>query len=522
MPKKTVNDFKQAALTDTRRTPAARPAFTRTSSLPARDLLTDLAPVLVDGDKAAMAAFLRTVLDTPNEKVIAIQAGDLDPVWAAFERADRDIVQVDKNGRADIPFTREKLHQLFVDTGAHFNTVQTQLPVIMTDTLNFQNEAATVHKSLRKKQQPLAIDIPAINGSHVDILKSPYEAGARFAFIMMKRDGTRVPKASPKEKEKHQLVVPALMIDSDTLKKTIAHGGIRILRDLQQMLGIVNHDYFHYFTARITGIYVGRDNFFNTTMMLDSTPYGRLMNTAMQFSHGMTSTNKPGPEHSTSFYRDRYYSDERWKGFSLTKNAYEFHALHMQGALYRDYLHDGPVGEKFMAHMHSYFDGLKQAAAAIDAKCPGMGDRVMMYYSILLYTNLLRIVPYTHPLATLCESRIDGLGISKDYIKQCLFSEDQDLAEYKKHLEESHNLTLQSVRTTGEAVRFLSYKTTINDLETLHQEKYSQARNFALPALRQYISCLIRDMALAKWRGGRPAWEAMFLQPETPGMPEPS
>jgi hypothetical protein len=324
--------------------------------------------------------------------------------------------------------------------------------------------------------------------------------------------------------------MPVITIDNDIFRDTVDHGGTDILRNLQVAMGLCNHDYFHHFTARIINPYFGFNS--NAALSLKETPFGVLMGQERTIkSTGVSNKGTPeaafndrsalGMEQYMRHQAESYYDDADWPRFAQGGGNYEYHALHLHNVLYRDYMDHGPAGEKMRAAIDGYMDGVRALGDRITTagNLPGTAvNRVKAYYANLMAFHLRRVVPHDHPLMRQAETRIDGLGIDPDYMREAV----AERVEAQKTL--NNEKRLDSVRrqvdvdpvaadlSPGKAARWNACLSAVNVLNLLYGDKYAPAQAQALSALRQSLSVIVRDMKTAAYRGGRAAFDQYELR----------
>jgi hypothetical protein len=297
-------------------------------------------------------------------------------------------------------------------------------------------------------------------------------------------------------------------------------GGTEVLKNFQRIAAIFNHDYFHHFTARIIGPY-----FLYNGIDFDATPYKRLMGqdniqqgtAPVKDEDGAVRFNQisaVGVEQYKRFEEESYNDEKTWHKFSKSSGAnYEYHALHLHNVLYQRYMDHGPAGKRMRQHVADYFKAVKTLGDTLSAAGEPQSkiDNIKTYYANLMAFHLRRLVPHTHHLMRQAEYHIDNLGITPEYTKELMERQVRDLVR-DAHGKRLHSVTAQTDVspidpniTAGRAARWQGCLAAVNILNLLHNEEYVAAREDALPALRQSISVIQRDLKTVEYRGGMDA-----------------
>jgi hypothetical protein len=463
-----------------------------------------------------MLKLLGAIKSTPLDEIARAQAEDLAPLWSAFENSNHKIKPLPNAGREDIPFTRAGMETLARDIARYLHIAQTQLPVIVPMPGDTEIGGAL---------EDMKAQITFINGGGKRLFETYRGRNAmpalssNFGFMSVRKEET----GAAGVKSRKLVALPVFALEKKMLDLALGQAeGREMLEDFQQMIGIVNHDYFHHLTARIiTPYFDGSDP---ALLKMDETPLGALLGPAVK---------KPGlaPDMGGAFealkaenamqFKKRYESDPALR-FKTGADNYEFHSLYLHAAVYQDLLHDGPQGKKMLSHLHSYFARLNMLAnaSAPGDKEEGTAQAAKIYYSSLVYNNLLRIVPHGHKLAQACEKMIDGLDIPVDLVRKSVAARlmNGGPGEENRRIEEAARESGVPIAEIGdqmkelkvsELLRWENYVMNADDLNRVHMPQFHEERERALPAMREFISAVARDVQLAKWRGGIETCEAL-------------
>jgi hypothetical protein len=212
-------------------------------------------------------------------------------------------------------------------------------------------------------------------------------------------------------------------------------------------------------------------------------------------------------------YYQAYDEKTDWPVFSKNGN-YEYHALHLHNVLYRRYMDDGPAGVRARAALDGYMDGVRKLGDTMAAQGVSSDNinRIKCYYANMMAFHLRRIVPVDHELMQSAEAHIDNLGIDKDYLRGSLHASVYTLVRNPKREQSIKEQSGVDPRaddiTPGQAARWNSVLSSVNVLNLLYKKEYAEAQEKALPALRQTISIVARDMRALEYRGGMDAYYA--------------
>jgi hypothetical protein len=495
--------------------------------------MEDFAPVLGPRDAAAARRFLATLAAIPHERVAELQAQALAPVWEALECADPGLAPLEAAGRADIPFTRSGLRGLYLDIARYLHVVQTQLPLIVPDS---EAHAAALENAQGgvPGAESFHFSYAFVTGANKEALsrvdtatETEEELVSRFGFLSIRREGDAgAPEAQGAARARRLFALPVLTLDGGILSHMLAApGGLCALRDLQHIVGIVNHDYFHHFTARMLNPYFGKGR--RDVLLETETPLARLLGGSAEKRHTSPLRQESSyilgmkAEQAPRFHHERYgRAGGEWEDL-FGADPYEFHALHLHRRLYIGHLDGGAPGREMRAHLVSLFSSLRKLPPAPDR--PGQrhntADLARLYISALVYSNLLRIVPHTHSLARECERLIDAAGIPP-----ALLAREQAARRARadeRALDEADAMAglAGNPKSAGECIRWQAYAMNALDINRIHMDFWRDAQESALPAMRQYLSAVQRDIQLAKWRGGLEALDAIGAARKKPEPP---
>lgn len=492
-------------------------------------ILAGLAPIVTKGNNATydLAAVIHIV---QHRAMGAAQADALQDVWDALERADPAIPLMPElenihpgeppvevmQGRPDIPFRAAELHKLSCDVSRLMNVVQTQIPIITADSISVDRMLdRTVTEYDEFSASRMDSSSAFVNGSatNVSVAENDERLKSRFGFIIVSKQETQDVDGIA-VKQRKLVAMPIVTIDDDILAQTMDHGGEEMLRHLQMVGGIFNHDYFHHFTARIINPYFG---FFRSNALeIQQTPYGIMMGAARDVPHTRPDKDETitalGIEQTARFNREKY-EEPRWKQFNRV-NTYEFHAMHLHNILYQKYMDDGETGQRLRGHVTGYMDELAALGDRLSqsgAK-PRAVDTLKIYYTNLMAFHLLRLVPFNHPVMELLESKVEALDIGKGRLQEFVRRVLPD-PEYSGHdstlkrLTQRTGLAAERVAnpeelSPAECVRACAFFAAERVLNPMYNPRYEEARGYALSALRQSVSVVQRDMKVVEIRGG--------------------
>lgn len=497
----------------------------------AQDLLTMAAPIVSSIDDKKAQAMVGALLNAPHAAVARAQADALHYIWEALEEADPNITPMDSDGRADIPFSVEKMHALYMDVSRYLNVVQLQAPIIVSDDISagfflkkvFDGMPWMAHEGRCASE----IFVGGSHSSYVYDQENIRDMQSAFGFLSMKKKEGVTIDDSQAGAEK-LIALPVITIDNAIMKRTMDNGGEDILRAFQEMMAIFNHDYFHHQTARnlvpyFNGYFINDSN----KLDRDGTPYASMLGKPKKLSATDPEDGNIyisyGAEQSYRFDKEKYVAgDPRWINFGKAQ-PYEFHALHIQNVLYRNYLDKGETGDKMRALVSRYVDGVAEMAgrAAENGSDRCAVNQMKMYYANMLAFHLLRVVPYGHPLMQHAEACIDELDIDADFRQEQMRYRHESWEERERfkskprtieNMAEMTGLSLEKLAdrgkmTVAESVQLCAYFCAERIINPIYLEKYKEPQSYALPALRQMLSVVQRDMAMIKHRGGLEAYE---------------
>jgi hypothetical protein len=366
----------------------------------------------------------------------------------------------------------------------------------------------------------LACDLAFVSGAKKEAVarvdtedETEEERESRFGFMTIRSREPSKSKTLPYEEK--LLALPVITIDREVLAYVAGQpGGEGLLRDLQHIVGIVNHDYFHHLTARIISPYfssVKEDtlDFYNTPFaqllgndLISESDFGKPLRASYSFSLKA--------ERQMPFHDEHYKTGTRWESL-FGQQPYEFHALHLHRRLYQEHLDKGPHGQEMRQRLDSLFSALKSLPPApVRSEAHNLADVTKLYFSALVYSNLLRIVDHTHPLAQQCEKLIDGLDIPPALLKR---EKEARIArtDMGRFAEVDYISGIEGGEPkggAGEQLRWQAYIMNSRDTNRIHMKEWKAAQDKSLPAMRFFLSAVQRDIQLAKWRGGPEALDA--------------
>ncbi|MCB1537683.1 MAG: hypothetical protein KDJ49_01730, partial [Alphaproteobacteria bacterium] len=403
---------------------------------------------------------------------------------------------------------RRALRALFGNVATFMNLVQTQRPVIAPLSLNepnlFSRYMAPDNAYFDGYGAKLGIGISGLFGVSTIAYDRGMPLRSKFDFMLVRKRETRMAAGTPVTEDK-LYALPLLMIHDSIYHATRSHGMDEILRTLQDIESIKNHDYFHHLTARNINAYFLVNG---AALREGQQPYARIL--SGRYETGMLTLQSDLPfEWSRSSYLHIYHSDVgRRAGLAnLGENPYEFHALHTHAQLYRARLDHTVTGRKLKKKIDIFFDGVEKLAGLIrkdQSECTGEADIVMLYYAGLIYNSLLYIVPHTHPLLQQCEKRIDALGIDRKMLKNTL----RQRASLRKQgtcalvsAESGVDYTHPETLTPGEIMRWQGYALGRKFLTPLHEADEETCKAI-MPSLNTHLSVVSGDFKMVRQRGG--------------------
>lgn len=495
--------------------PGSRDDFAQAAGRVDRELLAALAPVITE-DNGAAADFLRTVYETPHAAIGHAQTEALSYIWDALERADAAITTMPDAARPDIPFTAAGLRALSHSVTRNMCVAQTQMPLIIPDGLRLSRH---LDESIMDSDEYTDAGMESFSsfviGSKTEVswVSGPETAHrrgmSRFGFALIQKE-ERHESGNAAASFIKLLALPVITIDDVVMEQTMKHEGEGILRHLQMIAGLFNHDYFHHFTARIINPYFGERA---GALNIGRTPYGLLMGAEHRIPvsdpQDIRKITARGPEQTTRFNSERYgHEDPVWTAFNIY-SPYEFHALHLHNVLYRDYLDHGPAGKALREHVTGYMDGVADLAASMRRTGSAEGDiqSTQFYYATLLSFHLLRLVPFGHPVMKLLEDKIAESPLNPVLCRRNLERALNDARGNKyERLAARTGVILdprwRTVPETAEFVRACAFFAAERVLNPIYHARYEPARAYALAAMRQNLSVVQRDMNIVERRGG--------------------
>lgn len=492
----------------------------------ATDIVARLSPVIDCRNDEAGREFLKYVRALPHEDAARAQADELADVFAALERAERDLQAHQGRSRSGVPMTAAGLRALMLDLCDKINVVQMQAAIIAPAT----GKLADYLKGLMKQEgwSGPAIDCSQFGagGGRLTVLTSPdgktaYNTGFDFLQVRVTKPYSTGKTAYA---EKKMIAIPIVTVDETIMQQTIEAGDDKILPALRDISAVFNHDYYHHFTGRLINAY-----FTPHYYPVSQTPYGVAMGPERKIK-GLSLTKygdrqdfreyeSHGPEQLYRHYMETYvYNGTDAPRFAEGNPNYEYHSLTLHNQLYRGYMDAGPAGAKMRAYVDNYFDGVAQLRQRMTetGKSPEDINRNQMYYSNLLAFHLRRLVPHEHPLMQQAEARINTLGIDPDYAR-AVFDRRVDIVKrangntLKRYHAVNAQIGVEAHRadlSIGEMVRWQGCATAVRVLNLMYGEKYEAARAQALPVMRDMLSVVARDMQIVEYRGGRAAFVA--------------
>jgi hypothetical protein len=514
--------------------------------VPPQTLLKAFSPIITTDSETAngLASASATI---PHDMIAMAQSHDLEVIWQALEatnetmdslpeydleeqtrkeadsqhRSDKTMPQ----GRGDIPFSKDALAKLYLDISKYMHVVQLQRPMIISGAGSPEDAIRNVFSNNRSDYKGMKAHSTFVTGSSTELIPATEahpRAISKFGFVtILKPEETEVKSETITSRK--LIALPIITIDDDILNQTLQHGGEDVLESFQDMMGLFNHDYFHHFTARIINPYFFA---FNGSLNIHDTPYGVLMGQekllpATHADKGHNTYPSLGAELSYRFQREHYHEDKRWKAFS-TGDSYEAHAMHLHSALFKGSLDAGTMGAQMRTSMDRYFDALETLGEKMGQNMDKESDidphTVKIYYTNLLYYNLLRIVPHDHSLAQYMEERIDQMTLDRDAL--CGITTNIVVSLRHEHalkIEENcgimiHDLADLEALSCAQILRWHSYYMALDGLDRNHKEEFAKPQSYALAAMREYVSVVQRDMAILDHRGGIEAYEATTAQ----------
>lgn len=363
-----------------------------------------LAPTLLHTDETSdekACLFIDFLAKNARTALCQMQCDDLEDVWQAFDKA----YSINPSAELD----GDSMRQLFNESSQLLKVVQTQKPII-TDCYRaewFTRALNNLFPNLeqRKEWQLSRMDIN-LDGT---ICAYGEEHNYKSDFYFLRA-------TYPDQKGSKDIVaVPVVRIDPALIKDVDAEDIDSIMNGLKTLITIANHDYYHQISGRLMIPYFGDGT---NILLFNQTPYAK--------GHKISWFSDPIDCNSESYYGDVVHNKQRPKGeWSFLSpegrgyDSYEYNAAFMHAHLYQDCLHDGEMG----ALMHQAIDDCVKGIKVAMKRCAIYGYREQdqlfgFYFSVIMKTNIARLVSKDHPLMTYLDEQLEQLPLESDFCKQ--------------------------------------------------------------------------------------------------------
>lgn len=363
-----------------------------------------LAPTLLQRDKTSVDKaylFIDFLAKNARTAISQIQCDDLKLVWQAFGKA----YSVNPNSKLD----SVSMNQLFNESSDLLRVIQTQQPIVTDcyrgDWFTIALRERFPNEKQQKEWQISRMDVN-LDGS-ICAYGDEHNYRSDFYFI----------RATYPDHEDHKniVAVPVVHIDPDLTRNLNLEDIDAVMDGLKTLITIANHDYYHQISGRLMIPYFGDGM---NIIHFNQTPYAQ--------AHKVSWFSDPEECDSEAYYGDvvrhKQSSEGAWAFLSpdgLGYDSYEYNAAFMHAHLYQNHLHEGEKGIQMYQAIDVCVAGIKGAMK----KCALYGYREQdqlfgFYFSVIMKTNIARLVPFDHPLMMYLDEQLAQLPLEADFCKQ--------------------------------------------------------------------------------------------------------